>query len=69
MGGFNIGKDYIHANIKLSPWRDYHLKLIGEGVDDLQREFLMDWLKASKINLLQNRIYFPVQKREHLGIK
>ncbi|KLV27448.1 cardiolipin synthase [Niallia circulans] len=63
MGGFNIGKDYIHANIKLSPWRDYHLKLIGEGVDDLQREFLMDWLKASKINLLQNRIYFPVQKK------
>ena len=63
MGGFNIGKDYIHANYKLSPWRDYHLKLIGEGVDDLQREFLMDWLKASKINLLQNRVYFPMQKR------
>ncbi|MEK4654110.1 cardiolipin synthase [Bacillus circulans] len=63
MGGFNIGKDYIHANYKLSPWRDYHLKLIGEGVDDLQREFLMDWLKASKINLLQNRVYFPLQKK------
>lgn len=63
MGGFNIGKDYIHENFQLSPWRDYHLQLIGEGVDDLQREFLIDWLKASKINLLQNRVYFPVQKK------
>jgi cardiolipin synthase A/B len=62
MGGFNIGKDYIHANFNLSPWRDYHLQLIGEGVDDLQREFLIDWLKSSKINLLQNQVYFPKQK-------
>lgn len=63
MGGFNIGKDYIHANYKLSPWRDYHLKLVGEGVDDLQREFLIDWLKASKTNLLQNQVYFPRQNK------
>ena len=63
MGGFNIGKDYIHANFKLSPWRDYHLQLTGEGVDDLQREFLIDWLKAFKVNLLQNPIYFPMQQK------
>ncbi|CAI9396406.1 MULTISPECIES: cardiolipin synthase [Bacillaceae] len=63
MGGFNIGKDYIHENFKLSPWRDYHLQLIGEGVDDLQREFLIDWLKASKINLLQNQVYFSAQTK------
>lgn len=61
MGGFNVGKDYVHMNFKLSPWRDYHLKMIGEGVDDLQREFLVDWLEASKINLLQNKVYFPEQ--------
>ncbi|MFT8321721.1 MAG: cardiolipin synthase [Bacillus sp. (in: firmicutes)] len=63
MGGFNIGKDYIHANLNLSPWRDYHMKMAGEGIEDLQREFLMDWLEASKINLLQNNLYFPNQKR------
>ncbi|MGP7817015.1 phospholipase D-like domain-containing protein [Niallia sp. 01092] len=63
MGGFNVGRDYIHANLKLSPWRDYHLKLTGEGVEDLQREFLIDWLEASKINLLQNDDYFPKQKK------
>jgi len=63
MGGFNIGKDYINANLKLSPWRDCHIKMTGEGVDDLQREFLKDWLGASKINLLQNKIYFPQQPK------
>lgn len=63
MGGFNIGKDYIHANFKLSPWRDYHLKITGEGVEDLQREFLLDWRDASKVNLLQDSIYFPAQNK------
>lgn len=63
MGGFNIGKDYINANLKLSPWRDCHIKITGEGVDDLQREFLKDWLGASKINLLQNKVYFPTQPK------
>ncbi|GKU83696.1 cardiolipin synthase [Niallia sp. NCCP-28] len=63
MGGFNIGKDYINANLKLSPWRDCHIKMTGEGLDDLQREFLKDWLGASKINLLQNQIYFPSQPK------
>ncbi|WP_445488915.1 cardiolipin synthase [Niallia sp. 03133] len=65
MGGFNIGKDYIHANLKLSPWRDYHMKIEGEGIEDLQRAFLIDWLEASKINLLQNDVYFPKQKKGH----
>ncbi|PKG22595.1 cardiolipin synthase [Niallia nealsonii] len=63
MGGFNIGKDYINANLKLSPWRDCHIKMTGEGLDDLQREFLKDWLGASKINLLQNSVYFPTQSK------
>jgi cardiolipin synthase A/B len=58
-GGFNIGKEYIDLEKKLSPWRDYHLKLTGEGVQDLQREFFLDWKDASGTNLLQNKIYFP----------
>ena len=63
VGGFNIGKDYIHGNLKLSPWRDYHLKMTGEGVDDLQREFLLDWSTTTKTNLLQNSVYFPEQPK------
>lgn len=58
-GGYNIGKEYNNQDKKLCPWRDYHLKISGEGVQDLQREFLLDWKKAAKIDLLQNQIYFP----------
>ncbi len=47
LGGFNIGKEYINEDKKLSPWRDYHLKIIGEGVQDLQEEFLEDWFEAT----------------------
>jgi cardiolipin synthase A/B len=59
LGGFNIGKEYNNQDPKLSPWRDYHLKMTGEGVEDLQREFLEDWRAAAKVNLLQDKAYFP----------
>jgi cardiolipin synthase len=59
IGGYNVGKEYIDFDPKLSPWRDYHLKMTGEGVLDLQREFLKDWRVATKINLLQDTVYFP----------
>lgn len=58
-GGFNIGKEYINQDNKLTPWRDYHLKFHGEGVHDLQTEFLADWYKATKTDLLANSLYFP----------
>lgn len=59
LGGFNIGKEYNDQDEKLSPWRDYHLKMVGEGVRDLQVEFLNDWRRAAKVNLLQDKAYFP----------
>ncbi|EIJ80272.1 phospholipase D/transphosphatidylase [Bacillus methanolicus PB1] len=59
MGGFNIGNEYINKDPKLNPWRDYHLKMTGEGVHDLQRELLFDWREAAKTDLLHNTAYFP----------
>jgi cardiolipin synthase A/B len=59
MGGYNVGNEYIDLHPQLSPWRDYHLKMTGEGVRDLQYQFLLDWKEATKTNLLQNEIYFP----------
>lgn len=59
IGGFNIGKEYMNNDPKLSPWRDYHLKMMNEGVQDLQHGFLKDWHKATKTNLMSNSIYFP----------
>jgi len=59
LGGFNIGKEYINKDSKLSPWRDYHLKLVGEGVLDLQKQFFIDWLEASDENKLDDQTYYP----------
>lgn len=46
LGGFNIGKEYISQQPNLSPWRDYHLRLRGEGIQDLYDEFAVDWKRA-----------------------
>lgn len=59
MGGLNIGKEYINQDPKFSPWRDYHLKITGEAVQDLQTVFLLDWLSTTKEDLLTQASYFP----------
>jgi cardiolipin synthase A/B len=63
LGGFNIGKEYIDQDPKLSPWRDYHLKITGESVTYLQREFLIDWLEYGSESLLEDPAYFPKQAK------
>ncbi|WP_088042026.1 cardiolipin synthase [Bacillus sp. EAC] len=45
-GGFNIGKEYIGFNEELGYWRDYHIRMTGEGVKDLQAQFLIDWTRS-----------------------
>ena len=59
LGGFNIGKEYINQGDKLNPWRDYHLKLTGEGVKDLQDVFLSDWFADTGEDLRGVPFYFP----------
>jgi len=54
LGGFNIGKEYIDEKPKLSPWRDYHLKIMGEGVSFLQSEFFRDWRRARNNGLQES---------------
>ncbi|RBP04829.1 cardiolipin synthase [Rossellomorea aquimaris] len=61
LGGYNVGKEYIDENDipELSPWRDYHLRLEGEGVHDLQTEFCIDWFRGTKKDLRDETKYFP----------
>ncbi|AJG94022.1 cardiolipin synthase [Bacillus anthracis] len=62
IGGFNIGEEYLGHNQKLGLWRDYHLRLTGEGIQDLQKQFLHDWLDDTDQNLLDASLYFPKQQ-------
>jgi cardiolipin synthase A/B len=63
LGGFNVGKEYIDEDPKLSPWRDYHLKITGESVPFLQREFFIDWNEYASDNVVVDSIYAPEQPK------
>lgn len=62
IGGFNIGEEYLGHNQRLGLWRDYHLRLTGEGIQDLQKQFSHDWLDDTDQNLLDSSLYFPMQQ-------
>ena len=58
VGGLNIADRYLHGSKKLGPWRDMHLKLVGEAAQSLQTVFITDWYFASEKNLVGEQ-YFP----------
>ncbi|MDQ0857013.1 phosphatidylserine/phosphatidylglycerophosphate/cardiolipin synthase-like enzyme [Bacillus sp. V2I10] len=58
-GGFNIGKEYLGKDPNLGFWRDYHLRITSEGVQDLQTQFLRDWHEATGEDLKTVQAYFP----------
>ncbi|WP_071435428.1 cardiolipin synthase [Bacillus kwashiorkori] len=59
LGGFNVGREYINEDDVLSPWRDCHVRFVGEGVKDLQDQFLIDWLEATGKDLTALVDYYP----------
>lgn len=46
-GGFNVGDEYINQDKKIGYWRDTHIRIKGEAVNDLVDRFLLDWCYAS----------------------
>lgn len=49
LGGMNIGEEYLGERIASQiPWRDLHLRIEGECVEDLQRRFVQDWQFAGR---------------------
>jgi cardiolipin synthase len=45
VGGFNMGKEYLGKDKKIGNWRDYHVRISGDGAQDMERQFLQDWQK------------------------
>nr|WP_255547461.1 cardiolipin synthase [Fictibacillus sp. 26RED30] len=43
IGGYNVGNEYMGRVTRFGDWRDYHLKLTGNVVIELQRLFIDDW--------------------------
>lgn len=67
LGGFNVGKEYVNRDPKLSPWRDYHMKLTGDIIQDLQNQFLLDWSKATRATVPKLSSYFPPPEHQRLS--
>ena len=42
-GGYNVDDKYRDGDPELGPWRDTHLRIVGDGARGLQYHFLMDW--------------------------
>lgn len=63
VGGINIRKDHMGLKKKVSPWRDAHIRLIGESVYSLQNQFLNFWDFCNKRKLIKSdiekEVYFP----------
>ncbi|KGX93854.1 cardiolipin synthetase [Pontibacillus halophilus JSM 076056 = DSM 19796] len=47
VGGYNVGKEYIGKDAIMGDWRDYHLRLKGEVVQELRHVFYDDWYLAT----------------------
>jgi len=47
LGGFNVGEEYISKDPDVGFWRDTHVRIEGEAVDDLNERFLLDWCYAA----------------------
>ncbi|WP_332628782.1 cardiolipin synthase [Halalkalibacter flavus] len=52
IGGFNVGDEYLGLNEKFGYWRDTHLRIVGEAVNNIQTRFIQDWNQAARKELL-----------------
>lgn len=59
LGGFNMGSEYLGMSPILGFWRDYHLRMTGEGVADLQTQFVEDWKRETNEDLSATSNLFP----------
>ena len=43
VGGFNVGNEYINKGKQFKFWRDTHIRVRGEAVNELNKRFILDW--------------------------
>lgn len=46
IGGFNVGDEYLGLDAKMGYWRDTHVRITGDAVDQIQLQFILDWNKT-----------------------
>ncbi|MGL5086593.1 MAG: cardiolipin synthase [Clostridium sp.] len=70
VGGFNVGDEYVNKGKQFAFWRDTHLKIQGEAVNELNKRFILDWDYAATEELINAEKYFPKQDvYDNVGIQ
>lgn len=62
VGGFNVGDEYVNKGKQFDFWRDTHIRVQGEAVNELNKRFILDWDYASEGELKSYEKYFNKQK-------
>lgn len=68
IGGFNIGDEYLGIVKRYGHWRDTHLRIQGDAIDQLQIRFINDWNFTARDRVSFERSYFP-EREQIKGIK
>ena len=64
IGGFNIGNEYLGIVKRYGSWRDTHLRIQGDAIDQLQIRFMMDWnFTTAYAPISLKKLYFPERKQ------
>lgn len=69
VGGINIGDEYLGRVNRYGKWRDAHIRIKGDAVDQLQLRFIMDWNFVSKSEVELSDKYFPEDKGSQGNVK
>ncbi|MEN1967550.1 cardiolipin synthase [Lentibacillus sp. N15] len=69
IGGFNIGDEYLGKTKKFGYWRDTHLRVIGDAVNNMQTRFILDWNQASRNDILYDNRYYAAVPEGDVGIQ
>ncbi len=62
VGGFNVGDEYVNRGKQFAFWRDTHIRVQGEAVNELNKRFILDWDYAATENLVNSEKYFIKQE-------
>src|SRR5690625_2216912 len=69
IGGFNIGDEYLGKNHKFGYWRDTHLRICGNAVQNMQTRFILDWNHASRNDILYEDRYYVGAQAGNVGVQ
>ncbi|WP_409274918.1 cardiolipin synthase [Neobacillus sp. SCS-31] len=64
IGGFNVGNEYLGLNKKFGYWRDTHLRIVGDAVNDIQGRFILDWNYTAEHQLDLGRLFIQTEKHD-----